>query len=115
MTLNRYKSSYRVLVTPFLVTEGQASPLPHKHLGLTMYWPGFTVTSLHTSLVLHAGNWGLGIVKYSDEKVALVMKENGIKSQKTSLVAPGAEQFLGKVSNSGFTLYQRNGKGKFQK
>ena len=86
-----------------MVTEGQASPLPHKHLGLTMYWPGFTVTSLHTSLVLHAGNWGLGIVKYSDEKVALVMKENGIKSQKPNLVAPGAEQFLGKVSK-----YQRN-------
>ena len=25
--------------------------------GLTMYCPGFTVTSLHTSLVLHAGSW----------------------------------------------------------
>ena len=31
------------------------------------------------------------------------MKENGIKSQKPNLVAPGAEQFLGKVSK-----YQRN-------
>ena len=50
-----------------MVTEGQASPLPHKHLGLTMYWPGFTVTSLHTSLVLHAGNWGLSNIQMKRE------------------------------------------------
>ena len=46
-----------VVVTPFLVTEGQASPCSQRHFGLTMYCPGFTVTSLHTSLVLHAGSW----------------------------------------------------------
>ena len=48
---------YMVVVTPFLVTEGQASPCSQRHFGLTMYCPGFTVTSLHTSLVLHAGSW----------------------------------------------------------
>ena len=40
-----------------MVTDGQASPFSHKHFGLTMYCPGFTVTSLHTSLALQAGNW----------------------------------------------------------
>ena len=112
MILNR-KIILQGLGHPLLGDGRTGEPVAAQALGVDD-----VLARLHRHVLAHLARvacWQLGIVKYSDEKGGLVIKENGIKSQKTSLDAPGAEQFLGKVSNSGFTLYQRNGKGKFQK
>ena len=103
MILNR-KIILQGLGHPLLGDGGTGEPVAAQALGVDD-----VLARLHRHVLAHLARvacWQLGNVKYSDEKGGLVMKENGIKSQKTSLVAPGAEKFSGKVSNRGCTLYQ---------
>ena len=50
------ESNYLIVSECWGETLGQAIPVGHKHLGLTMYLSGLSVISLHTDVLLQVGN-----------------------------------------------------------